>query len=91
MIFFVVVVFLVLVSFAYTILVPTIMPRKVLKEGGLTAIISFVKFGTLLGRWESPGGLAKSQATEATDISQGHWESPCGPAKSWATEVTDIS
>ena len=87
MIFFVVVVFLVLVSFAYTILVPTIMPRKVLKEGGLTAIISFVKFGTLLGRWESPGGLAKSQATEATDISQGHWVTgPSGKCR-WPGKV----
>ena len=39
---------------------------------GVTAIISFVKFGTLPGRGESPGGPAKSWATEATAISQGH-------------------
>ena len=42
------------------------------KYEGVTAIISFVKFGTLPGRGESPSGPAKSLVTEATAISRGH-------------------
>ena len=63
---------------------------------GPLRLLTFLRVDGSLGLRESPNGPAKSQATEATDISQGRQVTgPLGksgwPGKVRATEATDIS